>query len=349
MPSRGERGRTIRAAHLGYDLYVTGPINQSVGRVRIVQRPTRMPPNVSDELKTMLPMEMWWPQRDIKQAMACVDACLTMDIAQLLRWKEQFPENVFGYERYIDWLRRLKAAQGTNTPDARGRGGPGKLTPIQLSHFPAKVDEILPYKVMQENGYLVKIAVVKFIDHTSALRFTVYGKLVPGAELDEAEDHWHRTKKQLVKMSRAYVDPVDGEFDIIEHFPGRYQALELPENILHTTLGIKHFKMHRRESIMKRRAEIPTDLEGEGDGAEGASRRGSAAHGARISNGNGVMSDSIRVQTSTIGGVRAPRPRGRAKTYVTGSGGRPTDGDDGTGGMGPGLGTSTEVEPGVVP
>lgn len=312
MPQRGEPGRTVRAAHLGYDLYVTGQFNSSVGRVRIVQRPTRLPPNVTDELRSMLPIEMVWPQKDIHQAMACVDACLTMDIGQLKRWKEQFPESVFGYERYIDWLERLRAAQGTRSPNASGRGGPGKMTPIQLSHFPSQVMEIIPYHALEEHTHVVKIAVVKFQDHTSALRFTLYGKLCAGAEGTNNHD--------LEKLSRAYVDPVDGNFDIIEHYPGRYKALELPETLLHEVLGVRSFQMHRREGTMKRRAEIPGNLEGAGKGAKGESRMGSPAHAAQTNHANVTMGESLRVQAAAFPGqVREPKPRQRRKTFVSGS------------------------------
>jgi len=328
MPKRGENGRTLRSAHLGYDLYVTGALNGSVGRVRIIQRPTRMPPNITLELKSMLPVEMWWPQRDLQQAMACVDACLTMDIAQLQRWKEQFPDNVFGYEQYIDRLKRLRAAQGTNTPNAHGRGGPGKLTPLQLSHFPSQVEEILPYYELAEHAYVVKIAVVKFQDHTSALRFTIYGRLAPGSDSTRT--------KHLTKLSRAYVDPVSGEFDIIEHFPGRYQALELPQNILQTTLGVRNFKLHRREGSMKARPVIPSDLRGTGKGNNGANLHGSPAYAAQMNHATQTMGDSVRVQSALMGnggkagrdglgdhGMRSPRPRQRKKTTVEGTGPAP--------------------------
>lgn len=332
MPKRGEYGHTIRASHLGYDLYVTGQMNSQAGRVRIVMRPTRLPPNVGTDLRTMLPSEMWWPQRDMDQAKACVDACLTLDGAQLKRWKEQFPEHPFGYERFIDWIDRLRAAQRTNKPEAGGRGGPGKLTPVQLSHFPAQVAEILPYHVIEEHAHVVKLAVVKFIDHTSALRITLYGRLVAGATGTD--------KRDLVKLSRAYVDPVDGEFDVIEHFPGAYAALELPEALLQETLGVRHFRMHRREGIMKRRAEVPKGLPGNGEGKGGAHLQGSPAQTAQTNHANATMGESVRVQTQAFGetAVAEPKPRGRGKTLVVGTGPAPAQ-----------QPAKPQFEPGVVP
>ena len=314
MPKRGDYGQTIRASHLGYDLYVTGQHNSTSGRVRIIQRPTRLPPNVSSDLRTMLPTEMWWPQRDIQQAMACIDACLVLDGAQMKRWKSQFPEHSFGYERFIDWIDRLRAAQHTNTPSAGGPGGPGKLTPVQLSHFPAQVESITPYHMMPEAAYVVKIALVKFQDHTSALRFTLYGRLVPGTE--------STSKHDLAKLSRAYVDPVSGEFDILEHYPGNYRALELPESLLQEVLGVRRFRMHRREGTMKRRADMEPDLEGAGEGKKGETRHGSPAFTAQMAHANATMGDSVRVQQQAFGeqAVRAPRPKMKRKTLVVGSG-----------------------------
>lgn len=309
MPARGERGRTLRSSHLGYDLYVTGQEGSSIGRVRIIQRAIRLPPNIGTELRAMLPVEMWWPQRDVAQARAAVDACLTMDVGQLKRWKDQFPESVFGFESYIDWLERMRAAQGgALAPD--GRGGPGKLTPLQLTHFPAQVEEILPFRETNEHTHVIKIAVVKFIDHTSALRLTLYAKLVPGQESTKRRD--------LEPLSRVYVDPVSGEFDVVFHYPGAYRAMEMPERMLSDMLGVRHFKMHRREGTMKRRAELAGDHNGAGEGEDGHDRHGSEAYIEHGRHSNATMGDSVRVQTQVFGNkaVRPPRPRQRRTTPI---------------------------------
>jgi len=236
MTKKGERGFAARSSHLGYDCYKTGSINNGQGNVRIILRSIRLPPSVTEEMRAILPTEMWWPEQDHSGAHACIDSVLGCAIGSLRGWKNAWPDHVFGFERYIEWLERK--AHGK-----RGAGGPGKLSPIQLTKFPAQVVGIEPLsKAEQEDGTRIAMALVRFADGKSAVRLTLYAMpvlfgLESGAPL---------------KLSRAMIDVISGEFDIVEHYPGRYTVVGLPPTLIHTILGVRPFNMKRRVSASER-------------------------------------------------------------------------------------------------
>lgn len=255
MPKKGESGTTVRSSHLGYDCYKTGSINGSAGRVRVILRAIRLPPSVSEDQKAILPVEMWWPQQDHSGAHALVDAVLSCDAASLRQWQNAWPDHLFGFERYVEWLERRAAGKRAGSAVT---GRVGKLSPIMLTRFPATVTTVDPVSTSDlNNGLRLKTAVVRFADGQSALRLTLYA-LPHCFGIDDPS-------LPPEKLSRAYVDLIDGAFDIIEHYPGRYRAAGIPERTIYDLIGIRPIKLRRRVSGANRPVATELDQTPEGE------------------------------------------------------------------------------------
>lgn len=226
----------VRSVRFGYDCYLTGSIN-SAGKVRCVLRPGRLPAHIASDIKLILPLELWWPERDHRAAHAMVDAVLSFELSALASWKSQWPGHEFGFEEFMRHAERLKlAAQGNaaaerpkvpqriSSPTGQAAVGGGSPMPRQLRLFPGKEVSAESHGGYDTDTYAVRLKLVRFDDETSALRVDVGGTLAGGEKL---------------LCSRAYVDLVDGKFELVENYPGRLQALGLPKTLIYTVLGLR--------------------------------------------------------------------------------------------------------------
>ncbi len=242
----------VRSSHLGYDCYVTGHLN-GVGRTRIIMRRNRLPPHLPADVIAMMPVEMWWPQRDHKSCHALIEAIITADLPALATWKSSWPEHTFGFEEFLErcerritGIRNDHTAASANTLPKRLDGTAEKSTITAL--FPGIPDSVERHGGRDEDRYCIRTWIVRFDDGLAALRVDVKGVV-------EGPDSIER-----VPCSRAYVDLIDGTFEIIEHYPGRLRALGLPVDLIYRVLGVRSPESsHRRQH--QRRPMHPQDRE----------------------------------------------------------------------------------------
>ncbi len=218
----------VRSSHLGYDCYITGNLNNG-GRTRIIMRRSRMPPHIPPDMIAIMPIEMWWPQRDHRSSHALIEAIITADLPTLASWKSSWPEHEFGFERYMDLCeRRLTGIRN----DQKAAEGPPKRTPDNgvisaTALFPGIPQSIEKHGGRDADGFCIRTFIVRFDDGQAALRVDVKGVV-------EAPDGIER-----VPCSSAYVDLIDGRFEIVTHYPGRLRALGLPADLIYQVLGVR--------------------------------------------------------------------------------------------------------------
>lgn len=218
----------VRSSHLGYDCYITGTLNNG-GRTRVIMRRSRIPPHLPPDMIAIMPVEMWWPQRDHRASHAMVEAVITADINTLAAWKSSWPEHEFGFERFMELCeRRIAGIRNDQKPD-----GPPKRTDenskvvAATALFPGIVESVERHGSKEMGPYRIRTYIVRFDDGQAALRVDVQGVV-------EAPDAVER-----VPCSSAYVDLVDGRFEIVSHYPGRLRALGLPVDLIYRVLGVR--------------------------------------------------------------------------------------------------------------
>jgi hypothetical protein len=234
-------GRRVRSHHLGYDCYATGLVNGS-GKIRCAIRPGRTPPHIAPDIVAILPMELWWPEKDHDQAHAMIDAVMQFDLSSLAAWRATWPEHEFGFERFMEHAeRRIAAVRNENIPDVpelpprldgTAAVGHNRLVavqggaplPRQLALFPGRIQSVEIHGTVAYDGYEVETALVRFEDGLAALRIDVGGRMVDGTQL---------------LCSRAYLDLVSSDYEVVKHYPGRLRALSLPVDLIYRVLGVR--------------------------------------------------------------------------------------------------------------
>ena len=247
------QGQQSRSSHLGYDCYLTGGASAENGKVRMVLRANRLSPRITEATRTILPQEMWWPQRNHSGAHGCIDAVLTQDVKSLEMWKRTFPNHQFGFEDFLVWCQRAAAngiapmlrtgtleTMASHTSSNVPRVGHSTFAP----NFPVGTelaDQRVRIKVIDYDGYQVRIYVAKFRDRTQALRLDVLGAI---------EDVGGPGAGGRVLLGRAYVDLVDDRiWQVIEHHPGNCRALDLPTGLIYHVLGVRAPEAAAKQSI----------------------------------------------------------------------------------------------------
>lgn len=238
--------RSIRSSHLGWDCYMTGNALSSIGAVKMVKRETRLPPHISDEVRYRLPKEMHWPEPSHTQAHRCIDAVLSLNVSLLAEWRSQWPTHRFGFEEYQDWAtNRVEEHLGDSD---RYRRSESDVT-TGLRKFPIdRITKVVRLGEAECEGYTVTMGHVYFENDEEATRVSVHGHVGEGHLL----------------LSRAYIDPLTCQYDITEHFPGRYKALKLPPTTILDLLGLPHFHIARR-SGRAQQARISETPDGQAD------------------------------------------------------------------------------------
>lgn len=222
------RGQPMRSSHLGYDCYRTGSMNGDGGRVRIPLRAVRLPSHIRADIRAILPIEMWWPQPDHAAAHACIDAVMTLDVKSMQAWKDDWPEHTFGFENYMAWCRRKADNREARAPDMKPSVSvENGRTIVRSQRFPTEVLKVAAMTPIPHDRYVIRLSLVTFTDRTTALRVTLVGRISGGAP---------------TRLSRAYIDVVDQHYEVIEHYPGRYRALKLPEDLIYAVLGVRRGK-----------------------------------------------------------------------------------------------------------
>jgi hypothetical protein len=264
-------GQQARSSHLGYDCYLTGSAHAgdlgaggtgAPGKVRMVLRPNRLSPRITEATRTILPQEMWWPQRNHSGAHGCIDAVLTQDHRSMQMWKQTWPNHEFGFEDFLVWCQRATAngipapRAGTldhiathtssNVPRSTRPGGANSAPLFPIGQELA--DQRVLIKKLDQDGYQVRIYVAKFRDRSQALRVDVLGQLAgdgdePGLLGGGAGGHARRGSGTgaggRVLLGRAYVDLADDRiWQVIENHPGTCKALDLPTGLIYHVIGV---------------------------------------------------------------------------------------------------------------
>jgi hypothetical protein len=259
--------KRVRSSHLGYDCYVTGPADHA-GHIRCILRAGRLPSHLPTDVRLLMPIEMWWPERDHAMAHGMIDAVIRFDLSALRAWKASWPEHNFGYEHFIKLAeRRLSAVREGSIPavpqlpprlDGTAPVGqpvnitmPGGLPiPRQLGLFPGNPVSIERHGLASYDRYKVRTSIVRFDDGLACMRFDVGGIMEDG---------------EVELCSRAYVDLVDGRFEIVQHYPGRLRALGLPARLIYRVLGARPpARQHRTELAPTKRQPLRSAAMAEG-------------------------------------------------------------------------------------
>jgi hypothetical protein len=235
--------KQIRSSHLGYDCYILGQ-----SKIRCIFRAGRCPPHITNDVRLILPLEMYWPERIHAMAHGMIDAVMSFDLSSLRAWKASWPTHEFGYEHFIEVAqRRIGAVRDGAVPAVPrlpnrldGTALPGQPTsvslqgaalPRQFGLFPGTPISEERHGLVNHGAYKVRTYIIRFDDGLVAVRVDVGGVLVDGdTEL----------------CSSAYVDLADGRFEIIRHYPGRLRALNLPVRLIYSVLGVRAPKSQGR-------------------------------------------------------------------------------------------------------
>lgn len=231
------KGQAVRGSYLGFDLYTYGPLN-TARKVRALQRSHRLPPRLDGDVKAALPTEFFWPTSSHEEVHRCIDAIFVMDADTLSNWKRQYPEHHFGFEPFIEFIHRWRAdrrrqkrlgeddrpdtvhgaealiAQAAKDPEAARVGG---------SLFPAYTRSVRNVKSIEIGDYSVRVGIATFGSGSPALSLDVYPMGV--------------LRSHQSRLSRVYADLETGEFEVIEHFPGKYAGAGLDPRFLRALLG----------------------------------------------------------------------------------------------------------------
>jgi len=238
---------TVHTSHLGYACYATGPIN-TTGKIRIIMRAARLPPNISADLQMMLPVEMWWPERDHAAAHALIDAIMTFDFDTLATWKSMWPNHDFGFERFVQLSQRhIAQVNGeksiSNLPGRRNQHGVQKAALPKQALFPSPVSSVEKIGTFATaHDALISTALVRFVDGLNALRVTLRSPPLSDERL---------------LLSRVYVDLIDGQYEVVEHYPGRLRAMGIPEDTILGIIGVRPEKLVRKVAPRPKDPEKP--------------------------------------------------------------------------------------------
>ena len=260
--------RVVRTSHLGYDCYATGKVTGEAGKIRCLLKSTRLPGHITHDIQSILPVEMWWPERDHRAAHVMIDAALTFDLKSMAAWKSLWPAHEFGFEQFMEMAERhltqlhqrtlSTVRESTKLLESEARTDPSIAAHLpKPSLFPCALVAVEPAGETDHDGYRVVLGIARFEDGSAALRVTV--RALPIAN------------ERGIILSRVYVDLITGEWEMIEHYPGRYTALGLPARTVFMVLGI------RRQMTASSRRSTPRAPRPAGEGLGERSRRVHAA------------------------------------------------------------------------
>lgn len=219
-------GLQQRSRHLGYDCYVCGPMTGE-RRVRLVLRPHAMPARLPEDVRAFVPREVWWPTAVHSEAHACIDAIYTLDTATLRRFVKQFPEHRFGFEDFIHWAERWRAAASDRAVQ-EGYVPPSSPPVRQAAENPRRFPTWSTHSDFLRESTLGPVTLRLFIAHFGS-------KADPVLRVDVHP--LGITPNRVSLLTRIYADLVEPYHEVREHYPGRYDAYGVPRDALKAILG----------------------------------------------------------------------------------------------------------------
>lgn len=200
-PNFGISPGAVRQTHMGWDLYAAGP-KSGVGEIRCRKRLSRLPDNIASdtELAGRLPDQVIYPMRDHEAAKKLLTAMMELDLEYIHDQIKIYSGHHFYLDDFIAWAAHRLRTQGRAVTSALERIGPSR------SAKQTTCDTLM-------QTVIAGIVTVKF----NLIRFT-------------NGDGWIKAefshKGHL--LTDAWVDPVTGNYEVIECFKGRWRSINRP-------------------------------------------------------------------------------------------------------------------------
>lgn len=184
-----------RSSRLCYECSRVGSLGEGTDKIECRLRPSLIGQDVDPDLSVKFPDKMWYPRWDHLAAHAMVDAVVEGDIDYLLELMKVSPCHEWGFEGYLDWVRRhhVVLRQGI-----RKKAFSKPLTAKVIGH-----DLITSLPVDELH---LDFNVLRFADGDA------WGELI-----------WRKDKMTL---TRGLMELISGRVQISHHYPGRYRALK---------------------------------------------------------------------------------------------------------------------------
>lgn len=189
---KGSPDNKTRSIHFGYDCHLAGPVD-GPGWVRCVLRGHKVPSYVTDPLRSQLPHELNWPERNTSEAYAMIDAIYDLDCKQLVHYMRMHPQHHFGFENFLIWAERRVVTVGKKV----------RLETVKLP-VSEKILDRTTITTSRWEGLSVDFNVVRLDDGDA------WGELII------------RDGQSI--LTRAWVDLPTNTPTITHHYPGRYKA-----------------------------------------------------------------------------------------------------------------------------
>jgi hypothetical protein len=189
---KGDPSAATKSSHYGYDTYLAGPAD-GPGKTRCLLRKHRIPSYIQDPLRSHLPDELTWPERNHADAHAMIDAIYDLDCKALVAFMRVHPGHHFGFEDFLIWAERRVISIG-------------KKAKFKTTEWPAS-DKIVDRSNINRcrwEGLTVDFNVIRLHDGDA------WGELI--------------IRDLEITLTRALVDLQTNRFLITHHFPGRYKA-----------------------------------------------------------------------------------------------------------------------------
>lgn len=164
-----------------------------------------LPPGLPPEHVAMLPTELKWPWKDHAAAHRLVDACIERNVTQLVDWKREHPTWDFGFDEYLIWCEMAARRDGEQTV-------------LQL--------DTIPYGKPTSRDKVIRKVMGPIILDIFMLRYP-------------SGDAWGEAvfSSRGSVLTRALVELRTNKPTILDHFPGRWQAIGVNSLIVRRILG----------------------------------------------------------------------------------------------------------------
>lgn len=127
----------VRSSHRGYDCYLRGRHDDDQGSTRCVLRLNRLPAGVDSEMRDALPGELLWPYRGHTCTHEMIDCIYRLDVRMLEEYRRQYPNHVFGFEKFINWACMRLDKTGKAVRSATFESPPTNRKPLASDHLTA--------------------------------------------------------------------------------------------------------------------------------------------------------------------------------------------------------------------
>lgn len=215
--------RRRRSSHRGYDCYLRGQLDDEQGSTRCILRRKRIPWGVDAEFRDVLPMEMIWPFRDHECAHEMINCVYDLDVRMLEEYRRQYPDHVFGFEKFLPWAAARLERQGKPVRKA-------VVTPVPIERTPVAEDLLtsIPF-----GRCLADLHVLRYDDGDAWGRMTL--------------------RHDRTILARTLIELCSDVHHLVAIYPGRFLALEVPQGlVLEVVKRMGGKRLMRDQAVTKR-------------------------------------------------------------------------------------------------